>query len=207
MIEIIVFIVFILAGISYSLPLILTSKLKSENSATAFIFRFSIIGLIGYILFFVSSITMLNSNFVANIITLLQFFVFLQFAHRLGVSKQLLGVFGVISILITLYSASQNDINKIDDVNFTYCNIIYNSILFYLLKLNFENKRVIKYNETFLFALLFITISSKLILGIFEHEIRSQISLFSFFLVIAFNLITIIQNLGFYYSLWKLKEA
>jgi hypothetical protein len=150
---------------------------------------------------------MLNSNFVANIITLLQFFVFLQFAHRLGVSKQLLGVFGVISILITLYSASQNDINKIDDVNFTYCNIIYNSILFYLLKLNFENKRVIKYNETFLFALLFITISSKLILGIFEHEIRSQISLFSFFLVIAFNLITIIQNLGFYYSLWKLKEA
>jgi hypothetical protein len=199
---------FLIATISH-IPIIYKQlKYRTPDPIFKFIFWNTIIGFIGYILFYLFSLYVQNSYPVGHFVTLFQFYTFLYLLISLNFPKLSTIILGLISTLIFIYYViNKNELFKIDEVNFTYCNIIYLIYSFWILKYNFGmNRNKIKRHVS-VFAIIFISISSKIILGIFEKEIRSQETIISLILIIMFNVVIIFQNLGFYYSLWKLKEA
>ncbi len=202
------YIVFILTGISYIFSLYSVRLAGQGQPDITFVKYYSLSGLIGHILFFISSYFFLNSNPVAHFLTTIQFFIFLYYLINFNINKNCLKILGLISLIIFMYNGiiKRNGLLNIDDVNFTFCNLFYIFLTIKILSYQLKNNEV-NFGNTILFSTIFICTSSRFILGIFENEIRESLTSASFFLLISLNIITLFQNIFFSISLWKLKEA
>jgi hypothetical protein len=117
---------------------------------------------------------------------------------------------GTLFIGTLLFSIEVSSIKRLFDPSFVF--YVYSLFVislisaFNLIKIFNGNQSLKSFDFNFSTTFFIYSVSSMLI-GIYDVELRNKSEITAFILLILNNSLTIFQNLGITYSLWKLKEA
>lgn len=169
---------------------------------------FSLWGILGNILIIVYSYLFRNGHPAGHIFNLVQMMILLNIFRSLGLVKYM---FVFLFIILTSLFILESVVLKY----WTFTNEGFHFLsLTILVALSYNGLRnqyeLIDFQEKFAYhfsVIFFISSVSSIILAIYEEDLRTSSMIAAFIVIVTNNLITIFQNLGITYSLWKLKEA
>jgi hypothetical protein len=196
------------AVISYLAPIFAYRKPFQTLKFLKNILAYSLWGILGNIIIIVYSYFFGNGHPAGHIFNLVQMLILLNIFRSLGLVRNM---FGLLLILLALLFTLESIVLKY----WTFTNEVFHFLsLTILVALSYNGLRnqseQIDFQEKFanyFCVIFFISSVSSILLAIYEEDLRTSSLIAAFIVIVTNNLITIFQNLGITYSLWKLKEA
>jgi hypothetical protein len=196
------------AILSFLLPLFAFKKRFKKHNFIGDVLLFSFWGVFGNLLIISYSYLYGNGHPAGHVFNLIQMLITLKILNSLGLIKRMYGFLIVFSILLFVFeSLILNYLHTTNEGFHLFSLAVIIAITFKGLK-NQSEQNEIQNKFTYSFCITFFIYSvSSIILAIYEKDLRTSSLIAAFIVILINNLLTIFQNLGITYSLWKLKEA
>jgi hypothetical protein len=167
-----------------------------------------IIGLLAHLIIIVQIIYSGNANPITHIYNFLSFILLMFLFKRNGLHQNV--TFGTLFIGTFLFSIEVSSVRRWFDPSFIF--YVYSLFVISLASVSklykiYKGNQSLNSFEFYFSTTFFIYSVSSMLIGIYDVELRNKSEITAFILLVLNNLLTIFQNLGITYSLWKLKEA
>jgi hypothetical protein len=166
------------------------------------------LGLLAHIIMLCIYYSLGNANPITHIYNFLSFILLMLLFKKNGLNQNVL--VGTLFIGTLLFSIEVSSIKRLFDPSFVF--YVYSLFVislisaFNLIKIFNGNQSLKSFDFNFSTTFFIYSVSSMLI-GIYDVELRNKSEITAFILLILNNSLTIFQNLGITYALWKLKEV
>jgi hypothetical protein len=196
---------FFLALLSFSIPILRIFVGKHQHSLLK---SYLIIGLLAHLIIIVQIIYSGNANPITHIYNFLSFILLMLLFKRNGLHQNV--TFGTLFIGTLVFSIEVSSVRRWFDPSFIF--YVYSLFVISLASVSrlykiYKGNQSLNSFEFYFSTTFFIYSVSSMLIGIYDVELRNKSEITAFILLVLNNLLTIFQNLGITYSLWKLKEA
>lgn len=205
-----IYIVKVVTVISYLVPCVylyyFKSFIQNKKSISLFLFQGALFVITDLVLTIIHKDE--YSMFVFYFADIIRFFSILYFYQRTVYASKInvyIMFFGISIFLFEnfnqFYIGGNNELFTV----FSNISIALTSI-YYLYKLNAQKQAGVA-SSLYILGIFFFVSCSSLIISIYESEIRTTPSYLALFIIIFYNLMELIQNLGITFLLWRLRRS
>jgi hypothetical protein len=199
-------IIFLTALVSFFAPI--SQLYTRKRFQFKLLFAYLFLGLLVHILMLSIYYLLGNANPITHVYNFSSFILLMFLFEKNGLNKKV--TFCALLFGFLLFAFEVSSVKRWLDPSFIFyvyslfvISLASASILFKIIK----RTQGLNSFEFYFSTTFFIYSVSSMILGIYDVELRNKSEITAFILLLLNNLLTIFQNLGIAYSLWKLKEA